>query len=165
MHWFFDSKPYLRNLPILLSTKTIFLFVPLWMTACSTWGHLQPRGSRASKTSKITSAASTTFKINNTPLMWYVYMCAYKIVILIIYGPVHVIHGQCAYLFEFSVICLSWILIFKINMLLQVLHLYFLWTQKRKMQISTTANCEIQTVSICSEQAGIYPLFKLPLSL
>lgn len=79
--WKWWSKFYIF-LPILLSTKTIFLFVPLWITACSTWGHLQPRGSRASKTSKITSDASITYeeKKHNlkTNLLDYVSECIHR---------------------------------------------------------------------------------------
>lgn len=51
-------------LPILFRTSTIFLLVPLWTTACSTCGQRQPKGSLASRTSKITSAASITLSKN-----------------------------------------------------------------------------------------------------
>ncbi len=52
-------------LPILFRTRTIFLLVPLWTTACSTCGQRQPKGSLASRTSKITSAASITWYKKN----------------------------------------------------------------------------------------------------
>lgn len=47
-------------LPILLSTRTSFLFVPALNTASSTSWHLLPWGSLASRTSRMTSAESTT---------------------------------------------------------------------------------------------------------
>ena len=47
--------------PILFSTSTSFLLVPLLIMVSSICEHRLPRGSRASRTSRITSAASTTW--------------------------------------------------------------------------------------------------------
>lgn len=48
------------------------------------------------------------------------------------------------YLFEFSVIRLSWILIFKIDMLLQILHLHFL--RDKPKQAITLKVCHVGSV-------------------
>lgn len=132
--WKWWSKIYVF-LPILLSTKTIFLFVPLWITACSTWGHLQPRGSRASKTSKITSDASITYEkkniySGNKPLRLCVWVYPQRRCQSIFEtAPSFEMSEVASYLFKFPVIRFSWVFIFKIDMFLQRLHICLLWIQ------------------------------------
>lgn len=68
---FFETlETFIFTAPILFNKRTSLLLVPLSRIASSIWVHLLPSGSLASRTSNITSAASTTWKVTcNTHLV------------------------------------------------------------------------------------------------